>query len=214
MLQKKIGEVASRFPASVTNQQTLGEVAYSYLVICVAMREIPSLSVPLSQSYLLTIGQVKEVAERAFQQCITIAPDKVSAPYNRLARMMLLEHGMVAATEATENLLKAMYRNPSSPDGIDVLVKLLMDTQIIDDLENYRFVFKALKQLEWEALEELKSQQQRVQKIIRESLALSEEYAILGRIDHKLQSRLSHRYDVNVLIQGVVAPGVITIVRP
>lgn len=213
-LQKEIVAIADRTDSSLLSQQLLGELAYFYFIARKTMHDTPALaSVPMGQE-LLSIESIKSTSKRAFEKSISLAPDFVSLPYDRLARLALFGGGSSDAGQVAENLLMSIKNDPSSPLSIDPLVLVLMDTAIVDNSHNYQYIFETLRTVRGDALDELKASQESVQSEIRELMVLSERSAILGWVDEETQSRLRHLYSVNALIQGVVAPGQIAVVRP
>ncbi len=182
--------------------QLLGEMAYFQLNIRVSIGQHPQLSAIPLRDDLLSLDSLKAICRQAFEKSIKQWPDIVSAPYDRLARLSLIENPNVNANEVANMLLISIKNEPSSARSIGLLIQALVDTDLIDDLQNYQYIFGILKGVNGDALAEVKSGSERIQREIAELKILSEKNAILGWIDRDTQSRLKHLVDVDVLLRG------------
>ena len=199
---RKATSFVNRSGGTLISQQLLGEMAYFLVNVRISIVEHPQLSaIPLSDE-ILSLESIKATCIQSFEKSIAEAPNVVSTPYDRLARLAIINNPNANAVDVANLLLNSVKNDPSSAMSIGLLIQLIVDTNLINDTGNYQYVFKILRTVKGDALIAVKTARERVQDEIGDLKSLSERSAILGWVDEETQSRLMHLFDVDVLLQG------------
>jgi len=141
-----------------------------------------------------------------FKQSISQDPDRVSLPYDRIARLLVQISGDFSNPNLSQLLLASIHNDPVATVSVEMFVHLLtIQPQILKS--NYLGVYSILSAVSGPARKDLERAQTLVQESLKDALGLSERAAMHLYIDQGVQQEIGELTEINVLLQGITNPG-------
>jgi len=196
-------QLSEREPDSLGVHELLGEAAFQLAAMIKPFEAHLKQSTHASKRTIDSEEELRELSEKIFKRAASL--NSASAyPYDRLARLRLMETGKINDPKLAVYLVQSVARDPSSPMSIRFLVVVMTNVPLLSDSSDCLALSSLFGQLKGEARKELKEMIPFVRNELREAMDLSEQIARNGYVSSETQRSIRELAELEGFLRGIL----------